>query len=131
MSKELLIEEETWDKKKIIVGILTASLIVGIGLHFLQPLINNGQRSRARLYRKVDNTKEVAGASMSGSVSLPAVWDVQSNIDIIQQQITQLDVNEIASSSPQVQKIIKDIQSIQQFPRNQAKEMCQQICNRF
>lgn len=132
MPKELLTEEEeTWDKKKIIVGILIAGLVVGIVLHFLQPLINDDQRSRAQLYNKVGNTKEVAGVSTSKSGSFTAVGGVQSSIDSIQEQITQLDVTEIASSSPQMQKIIKDIQSIQQFPRNQAKEMCQQVCNRF
>jgi hypothetical protein len=34
---------------------------------------------------------------------------------------------EIASSSPQMQKILNDIKSLEQYPANQAKEFCRQI----
>jgi hypothetical protein len=35
---------------------------------------------------------------------------------------------EVASSSPQVQKILNDIKALQQYPANQIKDLCRKIC---
>lgn len=147
MDKDRIIAEETvWDKKKIAFGIVCAIILLGAGIYFLKPYFVGQQNSAAEVSQKSGNIGSVEGASTSKEIdqgrdssqekstksfSLPTVNDVQANIANIQQQITHLDAAQIASSSPQVQKIIQDIQNMQEYPKNQAKEMCQQICSKF
>jgi hypothetical protein len=62
-------------------------------------------------------------------ITLPSQGDVQNQIQTIQQQVTHLDVAEVASSSPQVQQIIKQLQQIPAGSVNQVKDMCVRLCN--
>ncbi len=55
--------------------------------------------------------------------------DVQKNIDSIKQEVSSLRIEEVASSSPQIQKVLNDIKELEKYPRDQAKEMCQKLCN--
>jgi len=147
MGKDPFIDEEVvWDKKKIIFGVVSAFVLLGVGIYFLKPYIFSQQNTAPQVYKKPEKVGEVAGvntgkninqknesesAPTTGSFSIPSAGDVQAKIATIQQQITHLDAGQIASSSPQVQKIIQDIQNLQEYPKNQAKEMCQQICSKF
>lgn len=54
---------------------------------------------------------------------------IKDKIISIQEDAKSLNVADVASSSPQVQKVIKDIQSIQDLPSDKAKDACQKICN--
>lgn len=147
MAKDQFIgEEEVWDKKKVLLGIVSILILLGIGVYFLKPYLFNQQNTAPQVHKKSEKVGEVAGintekkinqkndnnpAPTSGTFSIPSAGDVQAKIATIQQQITHLDAAQIASSSPQVQKIIQDIQNLQEYPKNQAKEMCQQICSKF
>ncbi len=147
MEKDRIIDQETvWDKKKIAIGVVSAIILLGVGIYFLKPYLFNQQNAATEVSQKSGNIGSVEGASTSQGIdqkndnsqgqtaksfSIPTVNDVQANIANIQQQITHLDAAQIASSSPQVQKIIQDIQSMQEYPKNQAKEMCQQICSKL
>src|SRR5262249_39761753 len=62
-------------------------------------------------------------------ISLPTQQDVQSQIQTIQEQVTHLNVAEVASSSPEVQKIIKQLQQIPAGSVNQVKQTCMRLCN--
>lgn len=131
MEKDRIVEEESvWDKKKIIIGFVSAVILLGAGIYFLKPYFASQLHTNSQTSQKSANAQHVKGLSIS-SFSVPSVSDVQGKIETIQEQITHLDARQIASSSPQVQKIIQDMQSLQQYPRNQAKEMCQQICSKF
>ena len=53
---------------------------------------------------------------------------VAEKIESLKQDVRGLNIVEIASSSPQVQKILNDIKFLEQYPANQAKEICKKIC---
>ena len=61
--------------------------------------------------------------SSSGSLSISA-----SSLGSIQQQIAHLKVSEVASSSPQIQQILKQIQSLR---ADKVKATCMQICGKI
>jgi hypothetical protein len=65
------------------------------------------------------------------SISLPSQVDVQNKIKDIQQQVTHLNVNDVASSSPQVQQILKQLQQIPAGPVGQVKEACMRLCSQL
>jgi hypothetical protein len=130
------LEEEHWDKKKIIAGIVIfVLLLLGVigAKMFLLP---------KSIARHIPIGPAVEGVSTTDfspanaqptpeKISLPTTDDLQKKISELQAQITHLNVKDIASSSPQVQQLIQQIQSLPNAPANAAKEACMQVCNRL
>jgi hypothetical protein len=113
---------ESWNKKKIIItAIILALLIVG-GFYFKIRVLGQNSSQIAESVKGVA-TQEVTLPDVKASVQEA----VKEKIDNLKAQVSNLNVSEIASSSPQVQKILNDIQSLGQYPANQAKEFCRQI----
>ncbi|MBU2632604.1 hypothetical protein KKG52_02700 [Patescibacteria group bacterium] len=120
--KEFKKEEfkETWNKKKLFALFLAIIALSGLIYYFL---LNS------------DVKKEVKGLSQetpsikNTQKTLPVVFREQ--LDSIKQSAGSIDVVEIATSSAQVQKIINDIKALENYPGNQAKNFCQQICESF
>lgn len=53
---------------------------------------------------------------------------IEDQLDDIKDQVTQLDPQDIVSSSPQVQKIIDDLKDLQGVPKDELKNVCENIC---
>lgn len=114
--------EESWNKKRIFAAFILIILLVA-GIYFfksrlldlnLSPKSVKGINSEEKK-EKEDFTTDIQGA-------------VKEKINSLQQEVSSLNIMEVASSSPQIQKIINDIKSLEQYPTNQAKEICRQIC---
>lgn len=127
--------EEVWDFRKIAVGIT-----------FLLFLILGGIIGKRILFHEsldpmsfVPSLPSVKGVStyfqpQDGShtkISLPTSQDVQNQIQQIQQQVTHLDVNDIATASPQVQQVLKQLQQLPEGPVGQVKAACMRLCGQL
>lgn len=64
--------------------------------------------------------KSVKGVSIS-SKYIP-------DLSKIQQEINGLPFAEVASSSPEIQKLLHDVQGLSKYPVGQAKMICENIC---
>ena len=79
--------------------------------------------------------KSVKGVSTQKQkdASLPSASKPQSSLqqrlDSIKHEVSKLDIADIASSSPQVQKLINDLNAIKNYPSHQIKDICQKICS--
>jgi hypothetical protein len=73
--------------------------------------------------------KKVEGAATSIDPVENIKNAVEDKIGTIQEEASNIDVAEVASSSPQVQKIINDIKSLQDYPSDQAKSLCEKVCS--
>lgn len=132
MEKKSL-QEEVWDKKKILLGLLASGVLIGgivygtkvLGLQKQPGKILNVVKGVQTENKSTDSPLQ--NESVKSLLKSPASV-VQKNVEAIKQEIANLDIKEVASSSPQVQKVLKDIQSIEQYPRNQAKELCENLC---
>jgi len=117
--------EEAWDKKKIAIALavllgLIASLVYFTGAYKVKG--ENTKESKAQLQKSVEGAIE--------NVDVPTIKEtIQGKIEEIKTEASNIDVVEIASSSPQVQKIINDIKSLEDYPKDQAKSMCEKICD--
>jgi hypothetical protein len=115
---------ESWNKKRVfIAGLLLILLIVGG--YFLNTRVFGNNSPQL--------TESVKGAAVEEITSEPAAKinvqeAVKEKIDSLKQQVSNLNISEIANSSPQVQKILEDIKSLQDYPTNQLKELCRKIC---
>lgn len=133
--KELKPIDEKWNKKRVVIGLFTLAVLIA-GLISLKILVLD--KNKAITGSSADNVGSVKGANTSNVTSTqnsPQVTapdlnsTLQNQVNTIQQEISNLNLAEIASSSPQVQKVINDMKTLQNLPRDQAKSACQQICN--
>lgn len=134
------VAEEAWDIKKIVLTTVGAVVVIGgvlYGANQLGLLKNTTQtHKRDQVSQKVEgvSVSEATADSptptpSSRSYSLPSKSDIEKKIGEMTKEVNSLNINEIASSSPQVQKVLQDIKNLQHYPENQAKEMCQKICS--
>jgi uncharacterized protein involved in exopolysaccharide biosynthesis len=114
------INKETWNKKRVFLGIfLLVLLIIGGGYLFRDKIFISSSRQ----------LKSVEGASTSTVDTAANVQEtVKEKIDNLKQEVSGLNLMEVASSSSQVQKILNDIKALQQYPANQIKDLCRKIC---
>lgn len=125
--------EEVWDPRKIIGGILVLALLI-LSAVVVKRIIFHESLDPMSFVPQFPQVKGIAtfNAPENSShvkISLPNQQEVQSQIQNIQEQVTHLDLKEVASSSPEVQKIIKQIQQIPAGSVNQVKDMCVRLCN--
>jgi len=140
--------EETWDKKKIFIGVIIFLLFAGgafAAKRYLFPSqgITSGKASEqattgvqgaettttTTTTDDAEQNQSKQNGNASSSLTLPTTRDVQQQIQTIQQQVTHLNIADIASSSPQVQQVIEQIQQLPKLPAEAAKAACQQLCN--
>ena len=115
-------EELQWDKKKILLFAIAAIILIGIGFEAKDFFLGASQGPTAPIIRpdvKAAATQIVPGIKNS----------VQNQLDNLKTEAQSVDLVEIASSSPQVQKVINDLKAIQDYPKNQLKATCEHICS--
>lgn len=127
MQKIHLNKEESWDVKKIFIGILVLFFLAGTA-YAAKTFLLDKQKKTVVAGASVEREK-VFIPTENQFFSFPSQSDIQQKINEIRGDVAKLNISEIASSSPQVQKIIHDIRSLQEYPHNQAKDICQQICS--
>jgi flagellar basal body-associated protein FliL len=119
-------EEVVWDKKKIIMFLVVVFFIL-IGAYELKLMIlgeDLGPKALENSYQQ-----NVRGVSIQEPPQESLRTNVQEQINNLKEDAQNINVVEIASSSPQVQKIINDLKAIQNYPSNQIKEVCEKVCS--
>lgn len=118
-------EESVWNKKKIFLAIVLV-IFLAVGGYFLKTKVL-GENST------LESKKSVKGVTSKQESKPITGFNIQEavkqKINDLKQEVSGLNIVEIASSSPQVQKIINDIKALEQYPTNQAREICKQICS--
>lgn len=114
-------EEYEWDKRRIAIFLLSLTIVIIVGIEIKKTFFPN---------------TNILGASVKKSVEKPNIEpprlnlsQINSTIDNVKKNVESLDAEEIASSSPQIQKVLRDIQGIKDLPANQAREMCLKVCS--
>ncbi|MCL4353061.1 hypothetical protein M1615_01150 [Patescibacteria group bacterium] len=136
--------QDKWDKGKIIKGlaillIFACLLFFAFKMHILDKYLKKNLSSSQGAAGQVKGA-QTTEADISGSNSAPAdsflppsSENIQSSlkdrVSQLKQEVSNLNVLEVASSSSQVQKVLQDVKSLEQYPHNQAKEACLNICN--
>jgi len=131
--KELRPIEESWNRKRIFLGLIFLAILIAGLAAFKSFVLDKNQNLPQNSVAK--NPKSVQGASTdtnSPSQNNPASGlktNIADQLNTIKQEASSINLAEIASSSPQVQKVIDDIKSIQNLPKDKAKSFCEQICS--
>jgi len=126
-------EKEEWNKKRIIIVICFASIllvgvaylvkrgILGISHEFGSKVIQGANTSRQEGQNKL-------GEPESQDSSFPLEKSIKEKLDTLKKEVADLSIEDIASSSPQIQKIINDFNSLKQYPVDEIKNICREIC---
>lgn len=128
---------ETWNKKKILITLLIVVLLIGFGAKtfvlsknkdfFSVHTVPTFLKSVMGVNTQKDKEKG-ANSTKKNTSSLPIQAVIKEKLDDLKKEVNSLNVVDIASSSPQIQKIINDLNSLKEYPANEAKEICQKIC---
>jgi len=127
---------ETWNKKKIFITLLIIVFFVGFGIKtfvlsknndfFAMHMVPTFLKSVMGVKTQKDKAKGERSTKRNTSFAIQAV--IKEKLDTLKKDINNLNVNDIATSSSGIQKIINDLNSLKQYPVNEAKEICQKIC---
>lgn len=119
--------QDSWNKKRIFVGLLILAFLIGVGYYLLKNSLTD--KNRLKFFggvKGVATKNDQPSPSFTGSGGLQS--DLQQKLESVKKQVNNLDIGDLTSSSPQVKKVIEDLQALQQLPRNQVKEACYNIC---
>ena len=127
---------ETWNKKKILITLLIVVLLIGFGAKTFVLSKNKDFFSvhtvptflKSVMGVNTQKDKEKGESTKKNTSSLPIQAVIKEKLDDLKKEVNSLNVVDIASSSPQIQKIINDLNSLKEYPANEAKEICKQIC---
>jgi hypothetical protein len=122
--KEAPKEDVQWDRKKIILFLIAAVALIGIGFEAKDLILGKSISAPVSV-----STRDVKGTATQLVPDIKS--SVQGQLDTLKQEAQGIDLVQIASSSPQVQKVVNDLRALQDYPKNQVKAACQQICNNF
>ncbi len=113
-----------WDKKRISVGLI----ILAIGFIGFMEIKDRVFTNPAVLGTSaVNKSTQVQELIEAPKINLES--DINTKIGDLKESVNALNADDVASSSPQIQKVLNDIQGIKDLPANQAKDACMKICS--
>ena len=115
--------EVEYDKKKIILFVVVAVFAIFILLQAKSYILGDTNTEVS----KINSEKKVKGIA-APEIPNDVRESFQNKITEIKDSAENLDLVEVASSSPQVQKIINDIKSLKDLPKSQLKQTCEKVC---
>ncbi|MDP2638230.1 MAG: hypothetical protein Q8P26_04180 [Candidatus Levybacteria bacterium] len=125
-------DDASWNKGRIIAALLLVSVLIIGGIFYKTKVldINSSPSQESNILRSVKGTSSESedGNSIKNRFNVNVQEALSKKLQSLKEEVTGLNIVEVASSSPQVQKILNDIKTLEQYPVNQAKEICRQIC---
>ena len=128
--KERDTEREPWDKKKIVLACL---FLLGVALLFFtlkSVLLDDGGTTKKDT-RGIKTEKLTTQDAFEGVETPQFSIDLEEKGGLIKEDLDSVDVEEIASSSPQIQKILNDIKTLKDLPSSTARQTCENLCKNF
>ena len=105
---------------------IIAIIVIFAGIKYL----NNGNGKVAGV--NTDTKKEQQELQVEKERAKENVkGDLNKRLEKIKSDINELNALDVTTQSPQVKKIIEDLKSLQNLPKDQAKNVCQQVCSNF
>jgi hypothetical protein len=129
--------KETWNIKKIIAALVLLSGISAGGFFAVNKYYFQEKKAPEVLEEKnksvkgtniIENEQNEEKSDDPDEKDIDLEENIKEKISDLKEQVEKLDLVEIASSSPQVQKVINDIKSLEQYPVTKARDVCNALC---
>lgn len=122
---------EVWDFRKIAVGIIFVILLIIGGIVGKRILFHESLDPQSLVPKLPSLTSVIGNTAPHQKFKIPSSADVQNQIQNLQQQVTHLNVNDIATASPQVQEVLKKLEAIPAGPVGEVKAACIRLCSQL
>jgi len=123
--KRTRIRKRPEKEKSPLTGFLAFAVLIGIGVLFLFSTLSDSDPK----VQGVKTTREQEQMTKEASVAASAIRGrFEDRLESIKEQVLGLTDEDIVANSPQVEKIIEDLQSLQKLPQKQVKQTCEAIC---
>lgn len=123
--------QDAWDKKKILIFLVLIVIVLALGFNTLVL----GQKDVGKTEVKGTTTKEQSSQSQNIKEK-DALFSKQNlqktfedKVNEIKSDVNNINVVDVATSTPAIQKVINDIKNLQNYPQSQAKDVCLKICS--
>ncbi len=126
----MLVEEnqthETWDAKKILIALV----LLGVIVLSIKTLVLDKKSPKV-----AEKSVSVQGIrTLEPPTPTPVTAeDIKKNVEVkltnLKKEVNNINVVEIATSTPAVQKVLNDLKNLQNLPQSQAKDACLKICS--
>ena len=121
--------KESWNYKRIFIALFLLIVLIIGGYYINSKVLGN----KINIFSKSSKTPEgilVKGASTKDvtEVKINMQEALKERVDSIKKEVGNLNVVDVATSSPPVQKILNDIKALEQYPGDQIKNICKTIC---
>ena len=111
-------EESVWDKRKIVFFTIIIIILLILGYSFKNSILGNSYKLPTQ--------------KASGNVpALNFKKNVSDQINLLKEEASNINLVDVATSSPQVQKVINDLKAMKDYPNNQLKQTCVNLCSKL
>lgn len=110
--------EEKWSITRLAIGAFVLLVIIGA--------IAYGSLIYIREFESED--KNILGAQETEDAQIPTREDVQEVLQGAQNELRQINPADVVSSQDSIQRIIEDLESLQQTTSDPKKALCNYIC---
>ncbi len=121
--------QEQWNKKRLVFAILIILFLVVAGMSLKSYLLGLEFPQNSSVNKNVKGTS----TSAAPTITLPTANDVSQgvgrSINNIKKEIEKINVQDLATSSPQIKKVLDDIRALPSVPGQKAKDVCLNLCN--
>jgi len=120
---------ERWDIKKILAA-LVLSVVVALSFKtFVLDQKSPESSNNRSINVKGENTSQVPSFSPTSAPAEEIKKGIENKLIELNKEANNINVVEIATSTPTVKKILNDLRNLQNLPQSSAKEACFKICN--
>ena len=120
MKTKVTKQESEWDKKRIILVTIIVIILLILGFSAKNAILGSS-------YNKPLVSQSITTSNPPLSIKKSA----QDQIYALKQEASNINLVDVATSSPQVQKIINDLKAIKDYPNNQLKQTCINLCSKL
>lgn len=117
-------EKVEWDKLKIALFVVLAFILLFAGYEIKSITLDKNSVSSNPVVEKSVSSKSIIGNSSPNIKNT-----IQDSISGLKKEATSINIADIATSSPQIQKVINDLKGLQNYPSSELKNACLKICN--
>lgn len=118
-----------WDKKKILIFLFTVFVLIILGFELKTIILGENYSQDNSLSKSLNKNVKGLETEKIPLKSSSIKQNIQNEINNLKAEAQNINIVDIASSSPQVQKIINDLKALQSFPETQLRQTCEKICS--
>lgn len=123
------VQGERWDIKKILV-VLVLSVVAALSFKTFVLDQKNPENSNNRSINvKGAGTSQVPSFSSTSAPAEEIKKGIENKLTELSKEANNINVVDIATSTPAVKKILNDLKNLQNLPQSSAKDACFKICN--